>query len=530
MWHKTTTVVLAILLGSCLADPLLCQRKKGLRIFKKDANLNCFSDAPVSVVDVTLLVPTYREAHASGHWIGLYKATCTTHYFFWGSYTKDDWHGPVPIIPSQRAEVKQGGCPSTTNPVPLLHHIDPPCTYTWPTETVTETLYCVTRPTTVRKLYGQPITSDEEPLDQSTINNNGALTISGAAVYWEQDIIDPEQREEKYTGTALLQDHQLIIESLQEGFTLISEPTTDGPYEVWKTVEGYEVRILQKSKRSKRQIYPETIQGEVTSKLQYESYVMDKYLQKFQQTCYKQYLTTQSLDMIYRDNADEYARALLNETDITAAVAGEYLLVWPCKRPDSWYPMINEGNTCTQDVPICYTSDGHNYTGYYRIQTGRISNHTTIMECNSVQITPYVKEGALYLWDGAKSTPLSTKGVKGFNYPLQGVHLAPTWSNHWIYHSSDFHREPPHYITAREVELHQQVTHEPPSSYHTLSVPFVNMPSLPSFARCVELASLMGGFLYLCKIIMLKLTSRRTTPLPTGDSPLELYRLMRSRQ
>ncbi|AYW51537.1 envelope glycoprotein [Formica fusca virus 1] len=506
-------------------SPLLCQRKRGLRVFKKDEPLNCLSNAHVQTVEVQLKVPSFKEAHASGHWTGLYKATCETHYFFWGSYTREFWHVSVPLLSTQRNDIKQGGCPSLTHPVPLLHHPEPSCVYTWPKQTNTEIMYCITRPTTIRKLYGQPLTSDEEQLDERTVQNNGAFTVTGAVVHWEQNIIEPTQKEVKYTGVALLQENQLIIESLQEGFMLLPGPTNDGPYEVWKTIEGYELRILQKT-RNKRQSYQEAMQGEITSKLQYESYIMDQYLQKFQQTCFKQQLTTRTLDTIYKENADEYARALLNETDITAATAGDYLLVWPCKRPEIWYIREQEDEqVCTQDIPIIYTSDAKNYTGYYKIRTGRIVNDTNRLPCESVQTTPFMKDERLYTWDGRCVTRISTEGVKGFAYPNQGAHMAPVWSNHWLYHESDFHREPPLYLTKRDIELQQLVQHTDTYT-NTVGVPFMNMPSLPSLARCLELFSLTGGFLYLMGLILTRLT-RQNRPPPTGTSPLELYRLMR---
>lgn len=51
--------------------------------------MSCSSEGPVEEKDIILRAQTYKYLSVSGHWVGLYIASCETHYFFWGSYIKN---------------------------------------------------------------------------------------------------------------------------------------------------------------------------------------------------------------------------------------------------------------------------------------------------------------------------------------------------------------------------------------------------------------------------------------------------------
>lgn len=494
-----------------LKEPLLCQRKKGAYLYKINDDINCNSKQNVTVTNIEIEVPNYKETSLVGQWTGLYEVSCTTVYFFWGSHTKEIKTRPLVINQMQIHEVKKGYCPCEENPISYLHHIKETCEYSWPREKEVKKCYCITRATRVHKSTHHSLTSDEEMIDSNTIGSGYASTLTGAVVTWNEEDLKNITNDfaKKYKGKALLQEETnlLIVEDIQETFTL-REGVKEGSCKKWVTEEGYKVKTCEFNSRSKRsQDELRVIENEVIAKLNFQNYIINTYLERFQLLCQKHKLLKTSMSGSLWDNPDNYAMELLNDTALTASVSMGYLMVWPCKKINQW-DLKNRQEVCTSEIPIWYIIDGINKTGFLNLKNYHIQNQTKSSTCNNFKNQLFLKNSKVYLWNGRDSTDLETKNIASLSYGFLKVIPSPTWKNNWLYKPEDFQDEDNHFVSLRDMEVRDMkyaITEQEKDYNLYMRMPFVGMPSLPSFTRCLEILSMIGGFMYLIKFLREKL-------------------------
>jgi len=256
---------------------------------------------------------------------------------------------PVALISATLEETKQGLCSSQTRSTLVFHHIELICQYTWPSVKITETIYCIARPTTVRYTPHYPLISDEEMVDPHRIHKGYARTITGALVVWfleKADAAFSSLPVLKFSDLGFKKDKILIIESLQEGI-LLEKFITQYPNRtnLWTTPEKYLVYTTQSTPHRQNRdanTLRQTIENEILGKLNYNLDLLENYLERFQRICLQHVILKKSLALTIAQNPDLYAKALLNTKSITAELALPYLLIWPCKPIHTWGVRTND--------------------------------------------------------------------------------------------------------------------------------------------------------------------------------------------
>ncbi|UDL13959.1 MAG: hypothetical protein [Xiangshan Nyami-like virus] len=542
MTIKVTNSIMKLLLllvagAWATPTPMLCQRKRGMRVYSRNQKIECDAVQDETTTLIKLRVPDYKQRTMAGHWLGIYEVTCETHYFFWGSYTDKSWKEPIRAEKEDEVVLSQGLCPSESHPTPLLDHVKPVCTYSWPRSQQTKIKYCVSRPTTIRENHGQAITSDEEPLERTSWTSQLAHTITGAIVIWGKP---PKTWDsalvERYNGGATRRRNTLIIPQLQEAYNLVGLLRVEREGEVWLTSEGFEVLFLSgRSKRDNSQFadLQKSLQDEIIAKLNYES--TDFGQKEFSSLCNNQRSMLRILNTLVEVDPDPYVKALLGDKYLTASVTDSHIVVWPCKPVEEWHFLkkTSQKGLCSTLVPIGYLMNGANVTGYLNLKTNHIENVTDLVDCSNIspQAVKYQKAGGwvLTLWNGRELEELPRS--EEVSLPLLWTNMTdafvPKWENHWLYTSHDFTFSERHYLTIRDLEQSMtqlsNAAETADTTYSTyMRVPFVGMPTIPSLSRCLELLCMLGGLLHIWGIIchLLAMRRMRNLPPPMGDEEM----------
>ncbi|QMP82161.1 glycoprotein [Hymenopteran orino-related virus OKIAV87] len=498
-----------VLLATGCTGIQLCQKTKGMKVFKRPVAMQCDNGVEKAATPayIELQIPNYKPRTESAHWVGLYSVTCRSHYFFWGSYTSENWRQQVSMTPEDARAVRAGSCPSQTHPSPLLTPPPQQCKWAWPQQTDTAVTYCITRPTIVRQEHGQPLQADEEPLTRCSWSDGVCRTVSGAYVYWEKDNDDRAPAYiTRYSGPAHETGQAWVITELQEAYVVDTKVAENATHITYSTTEHF-LLTVRKGYRHKRGINHQladlgtALHSEFNSKMEYNSVVMDTYLSRFQHACQQQTILAKALSWMTRVDPDPYVRALLDTNAITAEVTESYILVWPCIQVSSWgLQQVTREDTCTVDIPIWYELNG-NRTGYLDIPKNEIKNSTDVVPCNTVPHRPVQREDKLYLWTGRTLQALDYKNLSTIPL-LRGTQAsyAPTWRNTWLYEQNDFTFVESDYLTTHDALL-QQAPDNPHSYNEWMRTPFVGMPTLPSLTRILEITCMIGGALYLWALL-----------------------------
>nr|QMP82110.1 glycoprotein [Hymenopteran orino-related virus OKIAV88] len=428
-----------------------------------------------------------------------------------GSYSKDEWTEQVALTQEEAYLIRTGRCPSQTHPTPLLKAPDYTCEWSWPKQTATELIYCITRPTTVREIPSQYIQSDEEHLTACTWSQDFCRTISGAYVTWNNDNADRHPSMlTRYTGPAQKIEDTWILSNIQEAYTTVRIETENRTHITHVTEEGFSLVVDKTTYRmkSKRAIdnslalLQEAIHNEVNAKLQYNSIAMDTYVNQLMSACKYQATMATALDKMTMVSSDPYVRALLQTDLITSSVTSDYILVWPCIPIPEWNVRLeNTTSLCTSYLPINYLMETWR-TGYMDPSTQEVKNATDLIDCHRIQPQAIQVNDSVLIWNGKVLMPIPTVNISAIPIIMENrTHYAPIWRNNWLYTREDFTFDRAEYLTHEDWRA-QDAHHLSDEEYHMwLRAPFVGMPTIPSLGRVWELASAVGGFLYLWSLV-----------------------------
>ena len=214
------------------------------------------------------------------------------------------------------------------------------------------------------------------------------------------------------------------------------------------TIDGFKIVLEKKPQRIRDNLLNGSfdqdlaaLREELNGKMQYLMDTLKSPVEKVSAICQAVEKTEDMVKAAVTTSPVFYARRLLNNSYLTAAMSINYLKVWPCRRVTS-FKWRKVDNKCYQNVPVYYTL---NVGG--RIREGFLEGITRIIHPSSPRVT--CGSGTLSILEASGKLWIYKPGEVPVEDVTKGVLMIPAIETEnltvnfnlpykWAYNDSDF--------------------------------------------------------------------------------------------
>ncbi|ANQ45641.1 glycoprotein [Orinoco virus] len=394
----TLTAILALLvfgvtLGRGSSSPMICPVDTPPSVYTMP-EVNPCSDQQLEDMSITVSYNQSQHANIRGWQMSVRPVTCTTHYFFLGTYTHDIEYG----VPSA-VDFPGGGNSFVCPPSALVYSSSETlqkdlCEYTWPTRTSTTRDVCYMERASLisidgmASVNGHPVESCDAKLckvnDWTIFQHNLGFLPSRSETTFH------------YSGMARCNKAICIVARLGEAYPLISIVANSTWSTAYRSISGSIITLLwlDSGLSSQEPRLPQTADRSDPATLA-KIVKLESSIQALNEEVNNICIGVQNLYTAIRTlswSSPTAAAALyLNRTDVVAQHSDNYFLVWPCVTIDIW--SLRYTVECTKYIPITYTLSDGNKTGYLDTQRNLVYSWSPAADCGPSYV---MVKGALY--------------------------------------------------------------------------------------------------------------------------------------
>ncbi|UHM27506.1 MAG: hypothetical protein QKV08_gp4 [Sanya nyamivirus 1] len=371
-------------------NPLLCTTGAPPVVY----NLPVVNPCETGPMNSTAIIVTYmKPIHTSivGWRIRAVEVTCTSHYFFWGSYTSSlTYHRPREVdFPDMSLGIV---CPPES--YRFVHEDrlqEDLCKFTWPTSRETTTLVCYVEKATLLSFEGVT-TVDGIPVRKCSDNT---CQISSSEMFYHSkgSIPNDTERVIHYAGKASCNSQLCVIPSLKEVYPIlqVSKTLPNGSFH-YRSLSGTNVWVdkpgqAEAKGEGEAPIADATILAKIAS-LDVSVEALEK---EVSHICHGLKTLYSSILALSRSAPSTAAALYLNRTDLHAVYVSGHLLVWPCVEVDEW--KIRPTSECTAYIPIDFNTLRGSMSGYLDTSSNRVYLSSPAADCGSQYL---IRKGELW--------------------------------------------------------------------------------------------------------------------------------------
>lgn len=310
--------------------------------------------------------------------ITLGELACTTHFFFWGSYSSTHSIKPITVHVLDSA---QPGCPDGYKQYSSDAELLANCVWAWPKETTTTTKVCrVDVGTLENSPSGYYIDGVRaQCLEYTCTTDHGAIFVHTTSL----GSLDAQTAQTEIVGDALCTPLYCIRPSTMVLYKKARDsPLLEGWEQSWISTTEETIHMKRRQsdpgRRKKR---------DSDTDIKKIMYLEEESLRFSHQTKMLCHIIKQLRTLFWLASGQEptvLARDVLNRPNIVAEVKESLLLVWGCNTVTKWEPRPTK--VCYEHLPITYYLEekpGVEMSGYLETTTQEILRASSHAPCRT---------------------------------------------------------------------------------------------------------------------------------------------------
>ena len=418
--------------------PMVCQTGRGGTPYKLPPLLNC-TETKYASMTVDLYKRNVKEYESEIKGVTVIRRTCTTRTGFLGDKTAEK-SMTREILPAAvvNALFRQGSCVNPEGKVMLTSGTNNyRCQYGWMKTVTTHVMECKHYEGKLFKRHGEAARTDLGPFHDCKYDKGSCRTQSGMYLRWKPDAVVQEAFMKKGRYAAVKAGNHILVPSLG---LVIDAPAPEGPWEtsIFKVVP-IQIEASPNDTLSVAQTGDsvEALREELNARIEYLAEVIKSPRAKLEYLCSVMNDVRREERVAAYSAPRLYAQMKFGQTDITAIAAGEYLVVYPCKRVAEWR-WDDKKPTCEGRIPILYKmrKEDKMEDGLLIGGTNEVLREKGETKCIGKKTAALVG-GNLTLHQGVKRHEINVSGAQVLDNVKDGIPFADFLDTDWVYEDDE---------------------------------------------------------------------------------------------